>query len=267
MSASIRAGIAVRVHVRQAALAVKERQDAYGRMVLDALESGQTNMEIVERDDGFLTWSRGTTAYYFAPFRRWPPHQRRAMRLARGRVLDIGSGGGRVALHLQERGQEVVAIDNSPLAVEACRRRGVRDARVVPVEHLDETLGVFDTIIMFGANLGLLGGAARGRRLLRRLHRLSSSRGRILGETLDPYVTDDAAHLAYHERNRRRGRMAGQIRLRVRYRDYATPWFDYLFLSHDELEELLKGTGWGLSRTVEDEPPVYVAVIEKQESS
>jgi SAM-dependent methyltransferase len=257
----------VRVHVRQAALAVKERQDAYGRMVLDALESGQTNMEIVERDDGFLTWSRGTTAYYFAPFRRWPPHQRRAMRLARGRVLDIGSGGGRVALHLQERGQEVVAIDNSPLAVEACRRRGVRDARVVPIEHLDETLGVFDTIVMFGANLGLLGGAARGRRLLRRLHRLSSPRGRILGETLDPYATDDAAHLAYHERNRRRGRMAGQIRLRVRYRDYATPWFDYLFLSHDELETLLQGTGWGLSRTVEDEPPVYVAVIEKQESS
>jgi hypothetical protein len=61
--------------------------------------------------------------------------------------------------------------------------------------------------------------------------------------------------------------MAGQIRLRVRYRDYATPWFDYLFLSHDELETLLKGTGWGLSRTVEDELPVYVAVIEKQESS
>jgi hypothetical protein len=44
------------------------------------------------------------------------------------------------------------------------------------------------------------------------------------------------------------------------------PWFDYLFLSHDELETLLKGTGWGL-RTVEDEPPVYVAVIKKQESS
>jgi SAM-dependent methyltransferase len=252
--------------VRQAPCAVKERQDAYGRMLLDALESGQTIMEILERDDGFVMGSSGTAAY-FAPFRRWPPRQRRAMRLARGRVLDVGSGGGRVALHLQERGREVVAIDNSPLAVEACRRRGVHDARVVPIEHLDESLGVFDTIVMFGGNLGLLGSAARGKRLLRRLHRVSSSRACILGETLDPYATDDAAHLAYHKRNRRRGRMGGQIRLRVRYRDYATPWFDYLFLSHDELEELLEGTGWGVSRTIEDDPPLYVAVIEKQGSS
>jgi len=246
---------------------VKDRQDAYGRMLVDALESGQPIMEIVEREDGFMMGSRFGTTLYLAPFRRWPPRQRRAMRLARGRVLDVGSGGGRVTLHLQEREQEVVAIDNSPLAVEACRRRGVLDARVLPIEHVDDSLGVFDTIVMFGNNLGLLGGAARGKRLLRRLHRISAPRARILGETLDPYATDDAAHLAYHERNRRRGRMGGQIRIRVRYRDYATPWFDFLFLSRDELEELLEGTGWGLRRTIEDEPPLYVAVIEKQGSS
>jgi SAM-dependent methyltransferase len=243
---------------------VKERQDAYGRMLVDAVQSGQDLMEIVERDDGFMMGSRLGTALYLAPFRRWPPHQRRAMRLAHGRVLDIGSGGGRVALHLQERGQDVVAIDNSPLAVEVCRRRGVHDARVVPIEHLDDSLGVFDTIVMFGNNLGLLGGVVRGKRLLRRLHQISSPRARILGETLDPYATDDAAHLAYHRRNRRRGRMGGQIRIRVRYRDYATPWFDYLFLSRVELEELLNGTGWELRRTIEDEPPLYAAVIEKQ---
>lgn len=243
---------------------VKERQDAYGRMILDAIESGQQIMEIVERDDGFMLGSRLGTALYLAPLRRWPPRQRRAMRLARGRVLDVGSGAGRVALHLQERGQEVLAIDNSPLAVEASRRRGVHDARVVPIEHLDDSLGVFDTIVMFGGNLGLLGGAVRGKRLLRRFHQLTSTRARILGETLDPYATDDAAHLAYHMRNRRRGRMGGQIRIRVRYRDYATPWFDYLFLSKDELKELLDGTGWQLIRTIEDEPPTYIAVIEKE---
>jgi SAM-dependent methyltransferase len=256
-------------HVRQAPCAVKDWQDAYGRMLLDALESGETITEIVERDDGFMMGSRLGTALYLAPFRRWPPHQRRAMRLARGRVLDIGSGGGRVALHLQERGHEVVAIDNSPLTVEACRRRGVLDARLLPIEHVDDSLGVFDTIVMFGNNLGLLGGAARGKRLLRRLHRISSPRARILGETLDPYATDDAAHLAYHKRNRRRGRMGGQIRIRVRYRAYATPWFDFLLLSQDELEELLEGTGWELRRTIQNEPPppLYVAVIEKQRSS
>ncbi|HEY3207860.1 MAG TPA: class I SAM-dependent methyltransferase [Gaiellaceae bacterium] len=242
---------------------MKEGQDAYGRMILDALEQDEPISEIVERDDGFMMASRFGTELYLAPFRRWPARQRRAMRLARGRVLDAGAGGGRVALHLQQRGLDVVAIDVSPLAVEACRRSGVRDARVVAVERVDESLGVFDTIVMFGNNLGLLGGPARGRRTLERLHRISSPAARILGESLDPYTTDDPAHLAYHERNRRRGRMGGQLRIRIRYREHATPWFDYLLVSRDELEELLDGTSWRLVRTIEDEPPLYVAVIEK----
>jgi hypothetical protein len=60
--------------------------------------------------------------------------------------------------------------------------------------------------------------------------------------------------------------MSGQIRIRVRYLDLATPWFDYLFLSRDELRELIAGTGWSLVRTLEDDPPLYLAVIEKQGS-
>ena len=245
-------------------MTVEERHDAYGRLLVDALESGETTIEIIERDDGFMMGSRFGTDLYLAPYRRWPAGQRRALRLARGRVVDVGSGGGRVALHLQERGRDVVAIDNSPLAIEVCRRRGVRDARVLPVESLDESVGIVDTFVMFGNNLGLLGSAARAKRLLRRFARISSPSARILGETLDPYATDDQAHLRYHRRNRRRGRMGGQLRLRVRYRDYATPWFDYLLVSRDELAGLVAGTGWEVARTIEDEPPLYVAVLEKE---
>ncbi len=237
--------------------------DGYGEMLLDALDTGAELAEIVERDDGHITAGRFGPAAYLAPYHKWPSRQRRALRLVRGRVLDIGAGGGRVALRLQERGLEVVSIDSSAGAVETCRRRGVRDARLIPVEKVDTSLGVFDTVVMYGNNLGLLASRARGRRLLRRLHRITSDRARILAETLDPYTTEDPLHLGYHERNRRRGRMGGQIRLRVRYRDVATPWFDYLFVSQDELRSLLGGTGWRLSRVFE-EPPQYVAVIEKE---
>jgi hypothetical protein len=57
--------------------------------------------------------------------------------------------------------------------------------------------------------------------------------------------------------------MSGQVRIRIRYRDLATPWFDYLFLSRPELAELVEGTGWSLARTIEDDGPLYVAVLEK----
>jgi SAM-dependent methyltransferase len=213
---------------------VKEHEDAYGRLLLAYLEGDPLAKEIVERDDGFINAGLGP-AVYFEPFRRWPAHQRRAMRFVRGRALDVGAGAGRVALHLQERGQDVVAIDISPLAVEVCRRRGVRNARVCRFEDVDESLGRFDTVVMFGNNFGLFGGPAKAKRMLRRLRVLTNDGGRIVAESRGVYDTDDPEHLAYHERNRRRGRMAGQLRLRIRHRSYATPWFDYLIVSREEM--------------------------------
>jgi SAM-dependent methyltransferase len=240
---------------------MRAEEDAYGAMMLAAFE-GKSSPEIVERDDGFIEAGGYSAETYLAPFRRWPAHQRRAMRFVRGRVLDVGCGAGRLCLQLQARGLDVVGIDISPGAVDVCRRRGVLDARICPIEDVDASLGVFDTIVMFGNNLGLLASKAKGRRLLRRFHKLTSGRGRIVAETRDVYRTEDPAHLAYHERNRRRGRLPGQIRIRVRYRGLKTPWFDYVMVSPDELEDLLAGTGWHLARTI-DSDDMYVAVIDK----
>ncbi|MGH3081697.1 MAG: class I SAM-dependent methyltransferase [Gaiellaceae bacterium] len=241
---------------------MKEQEDAYGRLLLAYLEGDRLAKEISERDDGFIAAGLGPSGY-FAPFRRWPAHQRRAMRFVRGRVLDVGAGAGRVALHLQERGHEVVAIDISPLAIEVCRKRGVRDARVCSFEQVDESLGRVDTVVMWGNNFGLFGSAAKAKRMLLRLDRLTGDSARIVAESRSPYGTEDPDHLAYHERNRRRGRMAGQLRLRIRHRSYKTPWFDYLIVSPAEMEEVLAGSGWNLARLIEGDGDLYAAVIEK----
>jgi SAM-dependent methyltransferase len=236
---------------------VQDGEDAYGQLVLAYLEGRPRAREIVERDDGMIE-ATGGPASYFAPVRSWPAAERRGLRSVRGRVLDVGCGAGRVALELQARGREVVAIDSSPLAVEVARRRGVRDARVLPFEQVGPALGRFDTVVMYGNNFGLFGSEAKARRLLRRLRSLA---GRIVASSRDPYDTNDPAHLAYQERNRRRGRMPGQIRLRVRYRQYTSRWFDYLIASPGEVEMLVDGTGWHLARTIPGEP-LYVAVLE-----
>jgi SAM-dependent methyltransferase len=231
-------------------------------MLLAYLEGDTRTREIVERDDGFIEATAGP-APYFEQFRRWPPNQRRAMRFVRGRTLDVGAGAGRVALHLQERGHEVVAIDISPGAVDVCRRRGVRDARVMRFEDVDESLGTIDTVMMFGNNFGLFASPRKAATMLRRLHRLTSRRGRIVAESRGVYDTDDPYHLAYHERNRKRGRMAGELRIRVRHRQLATPWFDYLIVSQDEMRDLVDGSGWEVARFLGGEGGIYTAVIEK----
>jgi SAM-dependent methyltransferase len=241
---------------------VKPEQDGYGQLLLAALDDPGV-AEIVERDDGFISADPSPREVYLAPFRRWPAHHRQAMRYVRGRALDVGAGAGRVALHLQERGHDVVAIDVSPGAIEVCRRRGVRDARVIGIDDLDDSIGPLDTIVMLGNNFGLVANPKKAKRLLRRFHRLTSPDGRIVAETRSVYTTDDPVHLDYQERNRERGRMSGQIRLRIRFRRAATPWFDYLMVSQPELADLVEGTGWAVGDVL-DSDDTYVAILEKE---
>ena len=60
-----------------------------------------------------------------------------------------------------------------------------------------------------------------------------------------------------------RGRMAGQIRMRVRYRVHRSEWSDYLMVSRDEMQELLQGTEWRVVRFLDSAGPAYAAILEK----
>jgi SAM-dependent methyltransferase len=70
----------------------------------------------------------------------------------------MGAGAGRASLAVQECGQEVVALDISPGAVEVCRRRGVEQVFCGTVAELAVAgPAKFDSVLMLGNNLGLLG--------------------------------------------------------------------------------------------------------------
>lgn len=236
-----------------------DRQDAFGHLIYDAWV-GLDSYEVDERDDGFVGVAK-MVDFYLAPFEKWPAHQQTAMEFARGRVLDVGAGGGRHSLYLQQRGHAVVTLDNSPLAVRTCRERGLADTLLMPVTQVSSRVGTFDTILMLGNNFGLFGSFRRARWLLRRFLSLTSPDARIIAESRDPHQTDCQVHLAYQALNRSRGRMPGQLRLRIRYLTYCTPWFDYLLVSKTEMESILAGTGWQVERYLDAAGGSYIAVI------
>ena len=245
---------------------LKDHQDAFGHEFFDYFNTQGGNREIreiIERDDSYIEVSGGTDVY-FQEYKDWPLHQRKAMRYARGRVLDIGCGAGRHSLYLQEKGLEVMGIDNSPLAVKVCKQRGLANTEVMSINQIGRQLGIFDTVIMMGNNFGLFGSFERARRLLEKLNTVTSKNGRIIAETIEVYQTDNPDHLSYHEFNRQRGRMGGQVRIRARYKKYTTPWFDYLMVSKKEMEEILEGTGWRVMKYIESNSPRYIAILEKK---
>jgi len=244
---------------------LRDNQDAFGHEMFDFLKGSEgqhPTAEIGERDDGYIDVSGGPKAY-FSEYNDWPSYEKKAMRYARGRVLDIGSGAGRHSLYLQGRGLDVLGIDNSPLAIEVCKLRGLRNTRLMSISQINSRLGIFDTVLMMGNNYGLFGSFERARHLLKRLSKITSENGRIIAVTNDVYKTDVPEHLSYHELNQKRGRMAGQIRLRIRYKRYATPWFDYLMVSKEEMEGILDRTDWKVNRFIDSDGSVYAAIIDK----
>jgi SAM-dependent methyltransferase len=243
-----------------------DKQDAYGHMMYDYFRSRARNCEMIERDDGYLDGSISGPGGYFAEHKDWHELEKRAIRFARGRVLDVGCGAGRVALYLQQRGHSVLGIDVSPLALKVCKLRGVKHTRLMSITGVSRRLGTFDTIVMFGNNFGLFGGFNRARWLLRRFHQITSPGARIIAATNDPYQTTNPDHLAYHRRNRSRGRMGGQARIRVRYHRYTSPYFDYLMVSKDELGRIVRGTGWKIGGFVRSKGSLYIAILERKPS-
>ena len=240
---------------------LSEQDDAFGRLLLDYL-AGEAGRLTLELDDGRAGPALPADVF-FAEHHEWPAQEQQVFEFVHGRALDIGCGAGRHSLEAERRGLGVVAIDISPGAVEVCRRRGVRDVRLLPLATVDASLGTFDTVLMMCGNFGLVGTAGDAVQALRTLHGMTTAGARIVLDSVDPHQDTNPADLAYQERNRARGRFPGQVTMRLRYRDSATPWYDLLNLSARELQDLVAGAGWHLGHLVEAEPPEYYAVLEK----
>ena len=184
--------------------------------------------------------------------------------IVKGRVLDIGCGAGRRGLYLQGKGFDVTGIDNSPGAIKVCKLRGYKKLKLMSITEIHKFKpGSFDSVIMMGNNFGVFGGYKQAKRLLKQLYRITSSKGQIIAETVDPYSTKDPLHLDYHRFNRKRGRTSGQLRIRLRHKKIIGQWFDYLLVSRAEMKGILRVTGWRVTQILSDKGPVYTVRIVK----
>jgi len=237
--------------------------DAFGQEIWDYYFQKEA-YEIIERDDGHIAVSDGPQVY-FSEYSEWPEHQKRAINFAKGKILDIGCGAGRHSLYLQNQGFYVIGIDQSTLAIKVCNERGLRNTLNIPISEIRK-LGsnFFNTILMLGSNFGLFGNFNRAQRLLRTMHKVTAPDALIIAESKDPHNVDDPIHLEYHKANIDRGRMPGQVRIRVRYKKYIGRWFDYLLVSKEEMVPILQNSGWRIKDFLDsDNSSLYIAVLEK----
>lgn len=235
--------------------------ELYAQAMLDFWMGKRPRAEF-ERDDGYRSLS--AIHSYFSTFNQWPRMEREAMKEVRGRVLDLGCGPGRHALYLQGKKHAVVGLDASPTQVALARIRGVQEVYLGNVHRIPKGLGTFDTVLLLGNNLGLVGDVPRMREFFRRLAPAMRRRGRLIGHGRIP-GTWSPDHLPYVRRNITRGRPAGQLTLRVRYKGRAGDWFHLLLLSPEDLARIAHESGWELVRVIWGggyAPGDYVGVLE-----
>jgi len=241
---------------------MREKIDIFGKECWEYFKGNEVN-EIIERKDGFIHISPGPKLY-FSDYKNWSKREKKAMKFVKGRVIDIGCGVGRHSVYLQSRGFEIMGADNSPLAIKICKLRGLRKARVMDMEDISKLrLNSFDTVILLGNNFGLLESFDRAKNLLKQLHKITPSNGIIITESFNHYDMRGGFHTKYRKMNIGIGRMPGQWRIRIRFDKFIGPWYDYLIVSKNEMNDILKDTGWKVQKFIDSDSSSYIAIIKK----
>lgn len=228
--------------------------DAFGEM-LKAANAGRPVFAAMERDDDLLT--PHDPAMYFTGPSEWGALEVDACARVTGRVLDVGCGAGRHALYLQDQGFAVTGVDVSAGACEVSRARGVRDVRQVGLADLPVLGERFDTFLMLGANLGLIGSDPAA--ALSGLAAVAAPGARILGG-LGFTRSDAPVQQAYYARNSAAGRLPGALRIRTRFANLADPWVSLLFCTVDELRSVVEGSPWRVT-AVDGDDGGYLAEL------
>lgn len=167
--------------------------------------------------------------YLFRTFDEMPELERKALKMAKGSVLDIGCGSGSHALWLQEEGLEVKAIDISPGAIDTCRMRGVKNAEIQDIWKLEgET---FDTLLMLMNGMGICGRLEKLPLLLKKLKTLLNSGGQILADSSDliyMFEDEDSESLPFDH-------YYGEVQFETRYKNLRSEPFPWLYVDYHNL--------------------------------
>ncbi|MEP1535424.1 MAG: class I SAM-dependent methyltransferase [Paracoccaceae bacterium] len=240
----------------------KPHRDIFGVALVDCDAGNIGHTLTIRRDDDHVDSHDPSLYFTKEPFE----HEAALLHRAAERVLDVGCGAGRPLLWLKQRGVNVTGIDLSPGAIDVCRRRGCEDVRLVDImSSATETLkdAEFQTAVLFGNNVGIVGTLDGARHFFRRLARAMYPDGHLPITGLDIAQTCDPRHLTYHQWNRVLGRPIGEITMRFENQDMIGSWVRWFYPTPDELREIAVETGWSVKELGSTYGPFYSAVLGK----
>ena len=218
----------------------------------------------------------------FRSYEDMPEIERKALDMAKGRILDVGAASGCHSLVLQDRGMDVTAIDISPLSVETMKERGVKkvleqdfftlEGQAMEQREPSSLLewpsrdrvrrSQYDTILMLMNGIGIVGTLERMPEFFKQLDKILAPGGQVLCDSSDiSYVFEDEEgmidipnEMDYY----------GEHSFRMQYKDTIGEPFDWLYIDADTLRQKAGRCGYEVELVAEGEHYDYLARITKK---
>lgn len=188
-------------------------------------------------------------AMYFRAYNDMPALEQKALRLCKGKILDIGAGAGSHALWLQQQNHAITAIDTSEKAVQVMQQRGVLNA--LHQNIFDYTDSNFDTLLLLMNGIGLVNTIHGLQRFLQHAKGLLNDDGQLLFDSSDVayiYEGQPLPKLSYY----------GELQYRYQYKKYKTDWFSWLYIDKKLLKQIAAAEGYTARILEEDEYGQYL---------
>jgi SAM-dependent methyltransferase len=230
-------------------------KDLFGKAILDYQTNNKpenliTETSISEEDEMSI-------AYLFRDYSEMPKIEQKALQLAKGRVLDVGCGAGSHSLTLQnDRNLDVTSIDISENAIQACKLRGLKNAKVQDLITLENEK--FDTILLLMNGTGIFGTLKKTPFFLKKLKSLLNPNGQILIDSSDIiYMFDedeDGGKWIPSENE-----YYGETIFNITYKGEKEEPLDWLFLDYNTLQNAAFANGLQCELLLEGEHFDYLA--------
>ncbi len=224
----------------------KKMKDLFGKALQDYFNNNYTEDLITSTN--ISGEDELPLPYLFRSYSEMPKLEQKALKLAKGNVLDVGCGSGSHSLYLQEQGFKVKAIDISEGAVDVAKKRGVE--HVEQKDILKET-DTFDTILLLMNGTGIFQEVSQVSKYLNHLKSLLNPGGQILIDSSDiKYMYEDEDGGLWIDTN---ANYYGELDYFLSYKGEEEDKMKWLYLDFERLQLACEAIGLQCEKVLDGE--------------
>lgn len=212
--------------------------DEFGKALWELLTKGKTKFHsIIRRNDGIIEVR--DLKKYLESYNKFPDFQKKALKHAKGKVLDIGCGGGKHSLYLQEKGLDVLGIDNSKGCLKVCKKRGLKKTKLGDFKKIKFGKEKFDTLLILGSGVALASSDGGLINFLKKMNGITSE---------DAVILMDSTNIKKAKRGIFHYTKKGHFQIRFESNGKMGNWFTPKFISDNQIRKIIKKTSWKIKR-------------------